>query len=198
MVHGCPQGKSDNRPDPLTLLYEGLEISQGYHTISRTHYSERSPTRIDRVMVIILYRFTWATFALADHTDCCGRVTGSLEQCLDSHLISSRWLSLVQKVKDRFMPVRVDIWTQRKTYNFELALIAVGVSIGTANRVKNCWTHLRTSWQWFVSSENCGKKVWIINRHLWYCHNWATCRPQCGSQSSFLHRTPSSCWAWDV
>ena len=55
MVHGCPQGKSDNRPDPLTLLFGGVEISQGYHTISRTHYSERSTTRIDRVMVILYY-----------------------------------------------------------------------------------------------------------------------------------------------
>merc|ERR1712210_353797 len=29
---------------------------------------------------------------------------------------------------------------------------------------------------------------------LWYCHNWGTCRPRCGSQPSFLHHTPSSCW----
>ena len=63
------------------------------------------------------------------------------------------------KVKDRLMPIGVKISTQWETYNFKLALIAVGVSIRAANRVKNCRTHIRASWQWFVSRENCGNYI---------------------------------------
>ena len=84
--HGCPQGKSDNRLDPLTLLYEGVEISP---YTKDTLFGEITHTQRSCVGDIILYRFTWATFALADHTDCCGRVAGSLQQFLDSHLIRS-------------------------------------------------------------------------------------------------------------
>ena len=66
---------------------------------------------------------------------------------------------ICNKVKDRFMLISVKISTQWETYIFKLALIAVGVSIRTANRVKKCRTHLWASWQWIVSIDNCGNYI---------------------------------------
>ena len=71
---------------------------------------------------------------------------GVVQNCrLDSHLISFCLKDLVwcRRIKTNWCLLESGF--QRQTYNLQLALIAIGVAIGAAHRVKVCWTDFRAS-----------------------------------------------------